>query len=157
LGDPDIEVYGMDLGTGDKRKELLNSISLLEGKILSETEVDLEEIKNELYYAKMMLEGGVLDEAEEKVTKCQEMFTKRIRRYELLVNTIGKAKRLIMMAEEHDENPREAKNLVEKAEECLDKGEYKEGVAIALKAVESARDEIADYESWKTELDAWSD
>lgn len=117
----------------------------MESKMGGLANVDFTDLKSQLFNAKMMLEGGLCEEAGEIVTKCQKMLDKRILRYDVLMKTIEKAKREISMIKESEGDVEEAEKLLEEAEQCLKKGEYQDGVALAVKSVETAKREADKY------------
>lgn|GEM_PF-4791080 len=151
------EVYGMDLRKGGKKQELLNSISLLEGKMLEAKHINFSEVESQLFYAKMMLEGECYDDAGEMIEKCREALDKKMLRYDLLVSTIEKAKRQMSRAEEMEGDLSLARAQLDQAERYFTSGEYKKGVSHAMKAVEAAKAEVSKYKSWRTELDSWKE
>ena len=128
----------------DKNQQAMDKLIEIQAQIEDgiRAGIDFTDEQSLLWGAILMLEGGNPEYASELLDDCQDVVSKKQRRFNFLVNTIKKAKIAIDNAYDVGGDTEEAKQLLHEARSCLENGEYKTGVQQVMRCLETAQDEI---------------
>ena len=128
----------------DKNQQAMDKLVEIQAQIEDgiRAGIDFTNEQSLLWGAILMLEGGNPGYASELLDDCQDVVSKKQRRFNYLVNTIKKAKIAIDDAYEVGGDTEEAKLFLHEDQSCLENGEYKTGVQQVMRCLETAQDEI---------------
>ncbi len=123
--------------TGEEEQHVRNMIDYVEGQVEHGMRIgaDLQEVANMLAGAKMMLDGGLIQEAANMSELALELANYTLQHHKLLVTTIKKGRQMVDEIVNNGGEVSEYIELLLKAEEALERSELKEGVDYAMKCV----------------------
>ncbi len=123
--------------SGDEEKHVWNMIDYVESQIEHGMRIgaDLQEVANMLAGARMMLEGGLTQEAANMVEVAQNLADHTLQHHKLLITTIRKGKRMISDIMDNGGVVDDHIILMQKAEEALARADLKTGVDHAMKCI----------------------
>ncbi|MBI5000455.1 MAG: hypothetical protein HZB92_02865 [Euryarchaeota archaeon] len=125
---------------------------MLRGK---ERGVMLEDAEDLLTGAKLMLDAHSYEDAIRIATECGGIAEERILQYEMLLNSISRSQVKIRDADEHGGDTKEARSMLQKAQDALKGADYKRGITYAIRSADIADKERKKYDSWKVEVGAY--
>ncbi len=123
--------------SGDEEKHVWNMIDYVEGQIDHGMRIgaDLQEVANMIAGAKMMLEGGLIQEAANMVEVAQDLANYTLQHHKLLITSIRKGKRMMTEILDNGGVVDDHIQLMQKAEEALAQSDLKAGVDYAMKCI----------------------
>ena len=123
--------------SGDEEKHVWNMIDYVEAQVEHGMRIgaDLQEVTNMLAGAKMMLEGGLTQEAANMVEVAQDLASYTLQHHKLLITSIRKGKRMMTEIVDNGGVVDDHILLMQKAEEALAQADLKTGVDYAMKCI----------------------
>ncbi|MCK5038951.1 MAG: hypothetical protein KAS16_07600 [Thermoplasmata archaeon] len=121
----------------EEEKHVWNMIDYVEGQVEHGMRIgaDLQEVANMLAGAKMMMEGGLTQEAANMVEVAQELASYTLRHHKLLITTIRRGKKMMDEIVNNGGVVDDHIILMQKAEEALERADLKAGVDHAMKCI----------------------
>lgn len=129
---------------GKRKKEIGQLIKYVEVQVMAgmRAGADLYEIVDMLTGAKMMLDAGLLDDAETLAEQAGRLAGTRIMQFERLAHFLKQGRRQIEMLTEKGSFTEDALRMLEMAEEAMEASDYEAGIGYAIKCIECTRDII---------------
>ena len=121
----------------EEEQHVWNMIDYVEGQVEHGMYInaDLQEVSNMLAGAKMMMEGGLIQEAANMVEVAQELANYTLQHHKLLITSIRKGKRMMDEIVDNGGVVDDHIILMQKAEEALAQADLKIGVDYAMKCI----------------------
>ena len=121
----------------EEEQHVWNMIDYVEGQVEHGMHInaDLQEVSNMLAGAKMMMEGGLIQEAANMVEVAQELANYTLQHHKLLITSIRKGKKIMDEIVDNGGVVDDHILLMQKAEDALAESDLKTGVDYAMKCI----------------------